>query len=327
MNTKTNSTKWSWIPQNERWATRTGILLLLLLTLPAVVQAQFTYTTNNGTVTITRYTGLGGVVTIPDMINGLPVTSIGNSAFRDFSDLTSVTIPRSVTNIESLAFYNCMSLASVNIPYGVTSIGEGTFYNCLSLTSVTIPTSVISIGQGAFDECSGLTSVAIPNSVTSIGHGAFSECSGLTNVTIGNSVAAIGGFAFGGCSGLTSVIIPNSVTNIEDWPFIWCSQLTAIRVDTLNSAYSSVDGVLFNKPQTTLVEYPEGIAAPSYTIPNSVTNIGNAAFAACTSLRPQTSPIEGRAQRAGGNATNPSGGHLPPRQLGADCRPLRFLSD
>jgi len=76
-----------------------GLLLALLLTLPAVVQGQFTFTTNNGALTLTGYDGPGGAVSIPAAINGLPVTSIGNRAFSFCTRLTSVTIPNSVTNI------------------------------------------------------------------------------------------------------------------------------------------------------------------------------------------------------------------------------------
>jgi hypothetical protein len=83
-----------------RTACATRLLpLLLLLTLPAAVQAQFTFTTNNGALTITKYTGPGGNVVIPDMTNGLPVTSIGQRAFLYSFDLTSLTIPNSVTTI------------------------------------------------------------------------------------------------------------------------------------------------------------------------------------------------------------------------------------
>ena len=137
MNIKTNSDKWSWIPLNERRAIRSAILLLLLLlAAPAVVQAQFTYTTSNGTITITGYTGSGGDVTIPDTTNGLPVTSIGDDAFAHCSSLTSVTIPNSVTSIGSNAFYSCYGLTSVTIGNSVTSIGELAFADCSSLTNV-----------------------------------------------------------------------------------------------------------------------------------------------------------------------------------------------
>src|ERR1019366_6238186 len=112
--------------------------LLLLLALPAVVQAQYTDATNNGTITITGYTGSGGAVTIPDTINGLPVTSIGSYAFQNYTSLTSVTIPNSVTNIGRNAFQGCTRLTSVTIGNSVTSIGNYAFYYCYSLTSVTI---------------------------------------------------------------------------------------------------------------------------------------------------------------------------------------------
>src|SRR6266436_2482748 len=111
-------------------------LALALLALPAVVQAQFNYTTNNGAITITGYTGPGGVVTIPDTINGYPVTSIGDAAFYYGSTVTSVTIPTSVTSIGGSAFFFCTSLTSVTIPNSVTSIGNDTFYYCTNLTSV-----------------------------------------------------------------------------------------------------------------------------------------------------------------------------------------------
>jgi hypothetical protein len=109
MNTNKTLSNGSWIQLNERRAARAGILLLLLLllTLPAAVQAQFSYTTNADgvTLTITGYAGPGGAVTIPDTINGLPVTSIGYRAFRECASLTSVTIPTCVTGIGPEEFY------------------------------------------------------------------------------------------------------------------------------------------------------------------------------------------------------------------------------
>ena len=138
------------------------------------------------------------------------VTQIGDAAFQDCTNLTSVTIPNLVVSIGESALKGCINLISVVIGNSVTSIGNSAFYGCTSLTSVTIPNSVTSIGIYAFAFCSGLTSITIPNSVTSIGYYAFQNCSGLTSVIIGSSVTSIDNFAFYYCSGLTSVTSLNT---------------------------------------------------------------------------------------------------------------------
>ena len=250
------------------------------------------------------------------------VTSIGDRAFAYCSGLTSVTIPTGVTSIEDYAFYYCSGLTSVTIPNSVTSIGDYVFSNCSGLasinvasgnthyssidgvlynyvqdtlilcpeakTSVTIPNGVTSIGGSAFSDCSGLTSVTIPNSVTSIGDRAFAYCRGLTSVSIPTGVTSIGDRAFAYCSGLTSVTIPTGVTFIGEYAFSGCSGLTSINVTSGNTHYSSIDGVLYNYVQDTLILCPE--VKTSVSIPNSVTSIGGSAFSGCSSLTSVTIP-------------------------------------
>jgi len=241
------------------------VLGALLLALPAAVQAQLIFTTNNGAITITGYNGPGGAVVIPATTNGLSVINIGNSAFQNRTNVTSVTIPNSVTNI-----------------------GDSAFYLCFNLTNLTIGNGVIHIGGYAFRSCYRLRNVTIPDQVTTLGGYAFANCDGLTNLILGNRVASIEGQAFYSCSHLTSMTIPRSVTNIGGGVFNATSRLTTITVDPNNPAYSSAGGVLFDKNQTTLIQCPGGVTA--YTIPDGVLNIADLGFMQCFNLESVTIP-------------------------------------
>lgn len=195
--------------------------------------------------------------------------------------ITGYTGPRGAITIPS-------SIPGVNGT--VTSIGNRAFYQCPGyLTSVTIPSSVTSIGDAAFGWCSGISGITIPSSVTSIGIGAFEGCSGLTSVAIPSSVTFIANGAFYSCSRLVSVTIPSSVTNIGEGPFAVCTRLTAISVDAQNEFYCSLGGLLFDKSQKTLIQYPVGRAG-AYSIPSSVTSIGCGAFEGCSGLTSVTIP-------------------------------------
>ncbi|MBP3693678.1 MAG: leucine-rich repeat protein [Thermoguttaceae bacterium] len=132
--------------------------------------------------------------------------------------------------------------------------------------------------------------LAIPDGVTSIGNGAFYECSSLTSVTIPKSVTSIGNYAFSSCWRLTSVTIPESVTSIGGGPFAGCYKLTEIQVFTGNTHFKSEDGILFTTDGKTLIQFPAGKSLTKYTIPESVTSIGNRAFENCDSLTSVTIP-------------------------------------
>ena len=139
----------------------------------------------------------------------------GNAPWDDLPISTAI-IQSSVTSIGDYAFCNCENLTSVTIPNSVTSIGECAFYDCSSLTSISIPNSVASIGDGAFYYCSGLTSVTIPNSVTSIGDYAFFGCSSLTSPVYNSHV-----FAYLPTSYSGAYTIPSGIESIggnrEHW--------------------------------------------------------------------------------------------------------------
>lgn len=158
-----------------------------------------------------------------------------------------------------------------------------------SITSAVVSEGVTSIGRAAFYFCNSLSSVSIGSDVTNIGVGAFRGCSSLASITFPASVTSIGFDAFEYCSSLTSVTIPAGVTNIEEGAFSGCVALTAINVNAANGAYSSVDGILYNKNQTTLIQCP-GAKSGAFTIPGSVTNIGVGAFFGCSGLTSVTIP-------------------------------------
>jgi BspA type Leucine rich repeat region (6 copies) len=247
-----------------RTACATWLLPLLLLTPPAALQAQFNFTTNNGTITITGYNGSGGAVTIPDTTNGYPVTNIGTNAFFGCTTLASVTIPNSVTSIGDNAFCFCESLRAIAIPDSVTTLGDNAFCECSSLTSISIGTNVTSTGHNIFLDCTSLTSVAIPNSFTSIGGGMFSGCISLTNVTIPDSVASIETGAFFSCTSLTNITIPDSVTSFGTMVFNDCHSLTGVYFE--GNAPSPFDWFTFNDDNHATVYYLPGTTGWDSTI-------------------------------------------------------------
>ena len=220
------------------------------------------------------------LVTLPESI-----TSIGNYAFYGCENLSSAKIPDSVKSIGEYAFMYCKKLTSINLTEGITIINKSAFYNCSDLTSLSIPDTVTIIDSDAFNNCNDLTSVVIPESVTTISGGAFCDCDNLASVTIPGSVTYIGKNAFAKCYSLETITIPASVTHIGASAFTGCIILKSIEVDASNPAYVSVNGVLFNKDKTTLLCYPAGKTATSYTIPGTVISIGDNAFENCGAIR------------------------------------------
>lgn len=238
---------------------------------------------------------------------GYTLTISGTGAMADYS------YP------EALPWYSYLAnITSVVVGEGVTHIGDYAFAECSALKTVSLPTGLVSIGESAFDGCSSLESIAIPDSVTTISDYCFYNCSKLGTVQIGSGVATIGSFVFYGCTSLTGFTvsesnnnykavdgvlfskdgetllvypgakagkyeIPAAVTTIPDLVLSGCTSLTELTVAEGNSSYSAVDGVLYDKEQTTLIACPGGKTG-AVTVPEGVAIISAYAFYGCTAL-------------------------------------------
>lgn len=200
---------------------------------------DFKYTSDGSAITITKYTGSGGKIAIPEKIENLPVRTIGKAAFalndgegteeskQRMKMITGITIPASITTIENHAFAESHGLTSIIIPASVTSMGDAVFFSCPNLAKVTISPGITSIGSSTFRFCGNLSTVTIPASVTSIGKDAFKGCEKLTAVTLPPKLTNIGLDAFN-LTGLTTVTIPSGVTIIGDFAFGRCSNLASV---------------------------------------------------------------------------------------------------
>ena len=260
---------------------------------------------NGDGVTITDCDeGAEGKMEIPDKIENLPVTSIGNEAFQDCASLTSINIPNSVTSIGEYAFDFCASLQNISIPNSVTSIGDYAFFFCINLQNISIPSSVTNIGWNVFADCGRLnisvvednpkfcaidgvlfskdkteiiayakediqSEYIIPYGTVSIRDYGFSRCDSLTSITIPDTIANIGEEAFRDCASLTSINIPNNITNIGAGAF---NSLVNITIG---------NGITAIKENT----FCGCGNLTSVVIPNGVTSIDNYAFIGCDGLR------------------------------------------
>jgi len=204
------------------------------------------------------------------------IDSIRNGTFNCCFGLKNVSLPSSLICIDEYAFYGCESLATINLPESIKTIGKSAFIECINLSSITIPNSVTSIGQGAFDGCLSLTSITIPGSMKSVDMAAFSNC-GLESILFAEGVQSIVGRLDNyEPSKIASVTVPSSVTHIDDEAFQWCY---------------SVDSVNWNSNVSPnyITKYCNDVIK-QVVLGDSVTVIGEAAFAGCTGLTSFTIP-------------------------------------
>ena len=182
-----------------------------------------------------------------------------------------------------MPFGACKSLTNVSLSAKLIAISPNLFANCTALSHIDIPEKVAGIGPFAFQGCTNLHSVALPRDAGSIGAKAFLGCTTLSNITLGDMLFQVGDGAFEGCSALANVAIPKNVQWLGNAIFYGCTNLGSIEVDSLNLWYSSLNGVLFDKKQVELIQFPGGKGG-EYTIPDSVTDVRAYAFYQCVAL-------------------------------------------
>ena len=210
---------------------------------------------------------------IPDVEEtGLQFEVSGTTAMvvkGDYSKLDTVFIPSKVKIDGSV--------------YTVTGIANNAFSNYKNLTCVNVSEGVTNMGIATFSYCENLETVVLGEGIKKISSSLFNGCANLWDFNIPASVTEIDGSAFEGCASLASIDIPANVTNIVEYAFYGCKNLASINVDDKNTTYASVDGVLYNKEKTILIQAPCKIQGV-FTIPSGVTNIASGAFGSCEGL-------------------------------------------
>ena len=228
---------------------------------------------------------------ITDVILPNELTSLGDCAFYYCSKLSLLSqLPETLTNIGREAFRNCSSLTSIIIPEGVTVIKEETFWDCIALTNVVLPNSLKEILFRGFYSCKKLTSIVFPEGMTKIGDYAFSHCFCLKFDAFPTTLLYIGQSAFENCFFNETYNIPSSVEFIGTSAFLqkhninFEQSLMCIEVADENSYYKDVDGVLYTKDGTILMQYPHCKENASYEVLEGTTRIDDYALSYCYNL-------------------------------------------
>ena len=226
------------------------------------------------------------------------LTSIDLSAFENCTALTAVTLPKRLTELGSAVFENCSALKSVWIPKSLTDNGLGDgFKGCTALTDITFETGITKIADRQFDG-SPIKSITIPGTVTTVGMSAFSDCANLTAIDLPSSVTEIDGYAFKNCTALTAVTLPKHLRRLDTEAFLGCTALKSVFIPlSLQNASNpfrnctALTDVTFEDGRTELPDtLLEGSGVRQLTVPQTVTKIGDSAFADCTQLTAITLP-------------------------------------
>ena len=220
-----------------------SILLCFSVSLETGAAGDYSYTNTNGEITITKYSGSDSVVEIPAVIDGCPVTAIGDGAFRFNTAVTKVRIPDSVKEIRTRAFDYCSGLTEITIGEGVTYVGEFAFSQCVALEEIILSDSITEFGNCVFFGDTALKRVTLPKGLEKISVSMFSGCTGLESIDISDSVKVIGAGAFGNCTSLAYVKVPEGVTKLDRNVFNGCTGLKTVEIP---GSVTSIDSSAFS---------------------------------------------------------------------------------
>lgn len=273
----------------------------------------FTLNDDDSSFSVSKGTCKDKNVVIPDTYDGLPVTRIGEKAFRNLSTMESIVIPSTVAYIGSSAFYACSNLKSMTIPFvgesqessGVSGMfgyifGEEEYpgstkasqsYSSFFVKSFYIPTTLTSVTLlsplkfGCFSGCTTLKEINIPEDTTSIPAYAFYGCSSLTEFPITPNVTKIGACAYRSCIQCTNISLGTKLESIGSEAFWDCDSLIDILVHPDNQTFKSILGNVYSKDGSILIQYAVGKSDETFTIPSEVLEIGDEAFATSTHIK------------------------------------------
>lgn len=207
---------------------------------------------------------------------------VGDAALNRCYELESFTLGSETNEIKSGAFEYCTALSNIELTPKILYIGMRAFANS-GLTEISIPKEIETIANQAFYKCEALKKIDFSDGVKEIKEAAFSYCSALEEIHLSKVLTKIGKEAFYACSSLTEITLPKKLINIGEDAFGACKALKEIKVEAGNTAFTSIDGVLFNKEKTTLLTFPFANTA-NYQVPVGTTKIAPSAFSECNKL-------------------------------------------
>ncbi len=230
----------------------------------------FEYEENEDGITITKYIGSDKNVVIPETIDRIPVTQIGNNAFFMNKDVVSVVLPDTIVKIGNSAFEQCTELTAVTLPSALEEIGGGAFLNCTKLEKITLPNTLTSLGSCSFKNCTSLKNITIPSDCLKDYSSEAFHGAGLESVVFAEGVTFIPDTCFA-ATNIREVILPKTVKTLDTQAFAGCENLETV---TLNEGLNTVGDLAFYG----------AVKLKEIVIPSTVTYVKETTFNNCSEL-------------------------------------------